>query len=758
MIGRVERVFHDGRRLISRSETLIRLLRLPTSDDAPTARGIVLVQIDGLGERELRRALDAGRLPFLNQLLTNERYRLHTLYSGLPSSTPAVQGELFYGVRTAVPAFGFIEPSTGRAARMSEPATARRVEDRLTSEGREPLLSGGSAYGNIFTGGAAESHFCASALGWGPVLSGLRPLKSIVLGVAYLPSLLRALGLLTVEAALAIVDAVSGVAAGQSLRDELRFVPVRVGVTVLLRELAVIGASLDAARGLPIIHLNLLGYDEQAHRRGPSSAFAHWTLKGIDAAIGRLWNAARRSRRRDYDLWVYADHGQAEAVPFESLTGRNLSTVLGAAPVPAKRPPTSHAHLLGSTPVPLPQVAAQFTVAVLGRLGAVHLNGQPLDRVRAAEATVASGVPMALVRDVHGIVQAITPTGRHALPQDAAAVLGHDHPFLTQAAQDLEALGRHPSAGDFMVVGWRHGGPSVTFNGELGAHGGPAPDEVTAFALLPPGAPAPDILRPEDLRRAVRVWLDKGGRMRPSRPDRLRVMTYNVHSCRGMDGRTLPSRIARVIATLHPDVVCLQEVDVERRRSGGVDQALAIAKALEMDFHFHPSLSLEEEQYGNAILSRLPMRLLNAGPLPSPHGEQRGILKVEVMTARGPAFILNTHLGVLPRERRPQAAGLVRDGWLDAPDGVPVILCGDFNAMPNSVVHRLLTHHLRDAQRTTGRKPQATWPGRLPSARIDHVFISPGVTVKAVEVGRSALPRIASDHLPLVVDVTWGSP
>ncbi|MGC2856343.1 endonuclease/exonuclease/phosphatase family protein [Novispirillum sp. DQ9] len=728
MIARIESLLHRFRRRLSRSEALIRLLRLPVSTEAPTARGLILVQIDGLSEQQVRRALDAGRLPFLRRLMAHDRYRLRPFYSGLPSSTPAVQGELFYGVRTAVPAFGFIDLDSGHAARMSDPATARRIEERLEREGREPLLAGGSAYGDIFTGGAAESHVCASALGWGPVLSRMHPVKTGLIALAHLPGLLRAAGLLVAEAVLALRDAVTGAASGHGLGAEMRFVPMRLGASVLLREMAIAGASLDAARGLPVIHLNLLGYDEQAHRRGPSSAFAHWTLKGIDAAIARLWDECRATHRRDYDLWIYADHGQADAVPF------------------ALRPALE--NTLGGC-----------EMAVLGRIGAVRLHDRTADRLAAAEAAVAAGVPLALARDEQGVVQAVTADGRHPLPQEAGAVLGDDHPFLHQAAQDLEALGRHPSAGDLLVIGWRHGGPSLSFTSEYGAHGGPAPEEVGAFALLPPGAPVPPeddmVLRPEDLRRAAFTWLATGAMMAPSRPDRLRVMTYNVHSCLGMDGRTLPERIARVIATLHPDVVCLQEVDVERRRSGGIDQAHAIAKALEMEFHFHPSLRIEEEQYGTAILSRLPMRVLRAGPLPSPHGEQRGAIKVEVMTPRGPAVVVATHLGVLPRERRPQAASLVRDGWLEVPPGMPLVVCGDFNAMPRSMVHRLLCAHLTDAQRTGDRKPQATWPARLPSARIDHVFVGPGVHVRKVEVGRGALARIASDHLPLVVDVSW---
>ena len=82
--------------------------------------------------------------------------------------------------------------------------------------------------------------------------------------------------------------------------------------------------KIDVARGLPVIHLNFLGYDEQAHRRGPSSLFAHWTLKGIDDAIARIWRAAQRSAHRHYDVWVYSDHGQEEVKPYHVLYDRSI--------------------------------------------------------------------------------------------------------------------------------------------------------------------------------------------------------------------------------------------------------------------------------------------------------------------------------------------------------------------------------------------------------------------------------------------------
>ena len=83
-------------------------------------------------------------------------------------------------------------------------------------------------------------------------------------------------------------------------------------------------------RGLPVIHLNFLGYDEQAHCRGPDSAFAHWALRGIDHAIRRTWRAARRASRRNYQVWVYSDHGQVKTASYSELVGRTVHQAVEA--------------------------------------------------------------------------------------------------------------------------------------------------------------------------------------------------------------------------------------------------------------------------------------------------------------------------------------------------------------------------------------------------------------------------------------------
>src|SRR3954451_15284903 len=114
-----------------------------------------------------------------------------------------------------------------------------------------------------------------------------------------------------------------------------------------------------------------------------------------------------------------------------------------------------------------------------------------------------------------------------------------------------------------------------------------------------------------------------------------RIMTYNVHRCVGVDGQLDVGRVAAVIAQCKPDVVALQQLDVGRARTGGVDQAHEIARRLDMGCHFNAALTVEEERYGDAILTSYPERLVQIGPLPGHPAfralEPRGALWVEVV-------------------------------------------------------------------------------------------------------------------------------
>ena len=241
-------------------------------------------------------------------------------------------------------------------------------------------------------------------------------------------------------------------------------------------------------------------------------------------------------------------------------------------------------------------------------------------------------------------------------------------------------------------------------------------------------------------------------------PPMFRIVTYNVHRCVGNDRRLDVGRIADVLASLKPDIVALQELDVGRARTGGVDQAHEIARRLKMASHFHPALAVEEEQYGDAILTCLPERLVQAGPLPGYDRikalEPRGALWVEVEIDGKTVQIINTHLGLVPREQQIQAAWLAGDTWLEHPNCKgPTILLGDFNATANSVVYRTLAGRLKGARTLSPKKsPTSTFPSPMPVLRIDHLFVSEEVRVLDVTAPFSPLTRAASDHLPLVMD------
>ena len=243
-----------------------------------------------------------------------------------------------------------------------------------------------------------------------------------------------------------------------------------------------------------------------------------------------------------------------------------------------------------------------------------------------------------------------------------------------------------------------------------------------------------------------------------------RIMTYNVHSCVGVDARLDVGRIAAVIAQGKPDIVALQELDVGRNRTGGVDQAHAIASRLGMSFHFNCAMRVEEEQYGDAILTRLPVRLVKSGRLPTLPRlrglEPRGALWVAVETGPGVELqVINTHLGLVPLEQRAQAAALLGKDWLGAEAcRDPVVLIGDFNATSRYAAYKALAGRLGDGQRAlqkTGRRGRTcpTFPSRFPMLRIDHLFVSPGVEVLDVSTPSGPLARAASDHLPLIADL-----
>jgi len=773
MIGEIGFGIRKLRNWFSRSYWAIRLFRLSKSEGTAIAPGLVLIQIDGLSFKQYHRGLREGNLPFLRSLIARQKYKEHVHYSGMPSNTPAVQGELFYGVKGCVPAFNFVDRKGGEPFVMFDPKCAREIETRI-SEGAEPLLKGGSSYSNIFTGCAEESHYCASGGGYSRVFQIFNPITWLLIAIFHLNIFFRTAFLIVVEIVIGFCDFVRGALSGKKILIEFQYILTRAVFCVLLRELVVIGAKIDIARGLPVLHLNLAGYDEQAHRRGPSSKFAHWSLRGIDAAIAGVWKAARLAERRDYDIWIYSDHGQEDSIPYAKENGMSVEEAIAKIFGELVSEKNSKGRLCFSHDQCIDHASSKVIAVGMGPIvhiyPSVKLSAEEKERV-ILELLHTAKIPVVLMAAEAGQAEARTETGKFMLPGDAAEILGKDHPFLEEAARDLVALCHHPSAGNIIISGWCQGKKLITFALENGCHAGYGPEETRGFALLPPDTPlrvqGRTYLRPLDIREAALRHLERtsGAGSEPRVPvvKTLRMLTYNVHGCVGLDGKTSPDRIARVIARQDVDVVALQEIDVGRNRSGKIHQAESIAQKLGMTFHFHSSLSLAEGQYGNAILSRYPLKVVRMEALPRLKArrlfEPRGALWVEIDVSGIKVNVITSHLSLWPAERLLQAEALLGSDWSgSAACQGPVILCGDFNANPRSLVCKRMGCKLRDAQLIVeSHKPKSTWLASHPFSRIDHFFVSPDIEVMKIEVPDTELDRIASDHLPLIVDLQVNS-
>jgi endonuclease/exonuclease/phosphatase family metal-dependent hydrolase len=239
-------------------------------------------------------------------------------------------------------------------------------------------------------------------------------------------------------------------------------------------------------------------------------------------------------------------------------------------------------------------------------------------------------------------------------------------------------------------------------------------------------------------------------------------MTYNVHRLIGNDRHTSALRIAQVIDAHDPDIVAIQELPGARFRpeEGGTCQDLAHELAqLEAERHLP---FMERERNGNVVLSRFPMRLVRAGGLHSESKRRsiipRGVLWVEIEICGRVLQVINTHLGLTPPERSSQVKVLCGPEWIQHPDcRPPIVLCGDFNALPSSTVHKRLKDSLNDNQASLGfGHTEWTFPSHYPMVRFDHLFVSPDLSVESVQIPQTKLTRVASDHLPLVVKLRIG--
>lgn len=236
----------------------------------------------------------------------------------------------------------------------------------------------------------------------------------------------------------------------------------------------------------------------------------------------------------------------------------------------------------------------------------------------------------------------------------------------------------------------------------------------------------------------------------------LRIVSYNIHKCRGLDQRVRPARVAQVLRGLKADIVALQEVvcgDGEAAPEN--DQARYLATHVGgYHFVFGENRKHGGAAYGNAILSRLPIIAAENYDLTAVKREQRGCVRADIALPDGRILhLFNAHLGTGYLERRKQAHKLVHEAALKNPrfQGRRIVL-GDFNEWSRGLVTELLSAHLQTVDLRPHFKRLPSYPTVFPFMHLDHIYFDPIVKLKHFAMDRRRTTLIASDHLPLVAD------
>ncbi|HWP60969.1 MAG TPA: alkaline phosphatase family protein [Candidatus Acidoferrales bacterium] len=489
---------------------------------AVTGRKFLIVQIDGLSRAVLEQALAAGYMRFLKRLLRSQQYRLEPMAVGLPTSTPAFQMAAMYGVRPDIPGFHYYDRERQADIHFPRAGHAAIVEKKLAA-GRRGILEGGSAYGCVFTGGAANSLFTFASLtrpsGRG-LLAALSPF--VVLAWVCVKSLTRTIG--------EVVKSIRWFARyPRGRRQGWRWFTIKVGCSVWIREFFTLSVARDLYAGVPAVYVNYVDYDEAAHNFGPRSRAALVTLRRVDRAIRRLWRVTQRVPEHQYDLYILADHGQAPCKAYQDITGgkrferwiferfldASATTAADASPrsglvhgIRASRKGAKNffQHFLNYIDEDFlrredPEAYQQNDIRVIAAgpnaflyvLGTVApLDVEALERRfpgLAEKLSESPGVGFVLARSSNGPVcfyqgkryqlQECGP-GPFARREDAGLVL--------QGILDLMEM---PSAGDLVIYGIDAPQGHVSFIPEMGAHAGPSPDELHTFIVRPSSVSLP---------------------------------------------------------------------------------------------------------------------------------------------------------------------------------------------------------------------------------------------------------------------------
>jgi endonuclease/exonuclease/phosphatase family metal-dependent hydrolase len=267
----------------------------------------------------------------------------------------------------------------------------------------------------------------------------------------------------------------------------------------------------------------------------------------------------------------------------------------------------------------------------------------------------------------------------------------------------------------------------------------------------------------------LQSFLDTQARGRPQNQDRagitrhflgaaagpsVRVVTYNIHTCIGVDRRYDPGRIAAVLREIDADIACLQEVDARRGTGRYADQWAYLGEATGSRVILGTGARDHCGRLDNAILTRLPVLAASWIDLTIAGCEPRGAIDADLLFGDQILRVIATHFGLRAAQRRLQAnrlmAALAGGPTSNRREADAVLLMGDLNEW------RGRSGAIRAFDRQLGPSAaERTFPSWMPVLALDRIYADGPAVLRDIGVYRSPLTRLASDHLPLVANLCW---
>jgi uncharacterized membrane protein YvlD (DUF360 family) len=525
-------------------------------------RGLLVVQLDGVGRPVLENAMRAGQIPVIGRLLRTGEATLHSWQAMLPPTTPASQAGILHGRGDAVPGFRWYEKETARWMVANHPDDAAEILRRI-SDGRGLLADGGASIGNLVTGDAARSYLTMATIEEPYAPDEERRLRGFFVStVNYLRLFVLTFGEVVKE--LYQAEQQRGRGVEPRMHRDLHYALERAVTNVALRTVSTSLVIEEMYSGAPIIYVDYTGYDAVAHHCGPQRQEALDALAGADRTVGSLLKAARLTARH-YDLVVLSDHGQSLGATFRQRFGQPLEAAVaalipGSATVISVGGPSEHAggglriaaeivrgsvlaplfaRRLSSRPdrsragparAPVGATTPDVVVCASGSLAHVYFARQAGRMTREAierhyPGLVAGlahhpGIGAVLARTEDARTIAIGANGERDLA--AAPDAGRDPlaQYGPGAIESLASLDGLAHVGDLILLGSVDEGTGevVGFEELVGSHGGLGGWQTEPFLICPAGwSPAADpLVGAPAVNRQLRDWL--AGRGVPDAP------------------------------------------------------------------------------------------------------------------------------------------------------------------------------------------------------------------------------------------------